>query len=220
MSQDTGAYQPTTGSSIGTENAIDFNGTSDWLKADSGLGVDIKSLFVVLKPDAAIDQTTPGLYITSTVADFKTVGLVFGSETAALTNEVIALLDENQANVYVDRQGISNANYASISAAGHIFSNVLATDWFMGVDGSADLRNLTSGTRHDLLYTSTFGVGAGLRRWFAEKWFNGKIGEIICIQTAVDSATRYKIEGYLAWKWGLVANLPAGHPYKSAPPYA
>jgi hypothetical protein len=25
-------------------------------------------------------------------------------------------------------------------------------------------------------------------------------------------------EGYLAWKWNLVSELPAGHPYKSAPP--
>lgn len=28
-----------------------------------------------------------------------------------------------------------------------------------------------------------------------------------------------RIEGYLAWKWGLVANLPAGHTFKTSPPY-
>jgi hypothetical protein len=27
-----------------------------------------------------------------------------------------------------------------------------------------------------------------------------------------------QVEGYLAWKWGLVGNLPASHPYKYAPP--
>lgn len=31
---------------------------------------------------------------------------------------------------------------------------------------------------------------------------------------------RQQIEGYLAHKWGLTANLPAGHPYKTSPPYA
>jgi hypothetical protein len=27
-----------------------------------------------------------------------------------------------------------------------------------------------------------------------------------------------QVEGYLAWKWGLVGNLPATHPFKNAPP--
>ena len=29
---------------------------------------------------------------------------------------------------------------------------------------------------------------------------------------------RYEAEGYLAWKWGLVGNLPSNHPYKNAAP--
>lgn len=40
----------------------------------------------------------------------------------------------------------------------------------------------------------------------------------IIVTGNVDDSTREKIEGYLAWKWGMVANLPSGHPYKSAPP--
>ena len=45
-----------------------------------------------------------------------------------------------------------------------------------------------------------------------------KVGEYVIINSVVDSATREKIEGYLAHKWGLVASLPSGHPYKSAAP--
>jgi hypothetical protein len=33
-----------------------------------------------------------------------------------------------------------------------------------------------------------------------------------------DTAERQKLEGYLAHKWGLTANLPVGHPYKTAGP--
>lgn len=33
-----------------------------------------------------------------------------------------------------------------------------------------------------------------------------------------DNSQQTIVEGYLAWKWGLVANLPAGHPYKNQPP--
>jgi hypothetical protein len=31
---------------------------------------------------------------------------------------------------------------------------------------------------------------------------------------------RQKLEGYLAWKWGMVPNLPVDHPYKTSPPMA
>jgi len=41
--------------------------------------------------------------------------------------------------------------------------------------------------------------------------------EIIVTNLRSDNI-RQRIEGYLAWKWGLEANLPVGHPYKSAPP--
>jgi hypothetical protein len=32
------------------------------------------------------------------------------------------------------------------------------------------------------------------------------------------TADRQRVEGYLAHKWGLTANLPADHPYKNAAP--
>jgi hypothetical protein len=45
--------------------------------------------------------------------------------------------------------------------------------------------------------------------------FNGKFGEFIAFTTSADQE---KVEGYLAHKWGLEANLPAGHTYKSTAP--
>jgi hypothetical protein len=45
----------------------------------------------------------------------------------------------------------------------------------------------------------------------------GISGELI-ISTDVSESTRQKMEGYLAHKWGLTANLPSGHPYKSVAP--
>ena len=54
-------------------------------------------------------------------------------------------------------------------------------------------------------------------RVVSEEPFDGFIGEIIIINSVEDS-DRQKIEGYLAHKWGLTANLPADHPYKSNAP--
>lgn len=47
---------------------------------------------------------------------------------------------------------------------------------------------------------------------------NASVGEIIITQSALSITDRQKIEGYLAWKWGMQASLPAGHPYKLSPP--
>lgn len=49
------------------------------------------------------------------------------------------------------------------------------------------------------------------------EFFDGSLAEIIVIP-AVDDDLRQRIEGYMLWKWGLESLLPAGHPYKSAPP--
>lgn len=46
---------------------------------------------------------------------------------------------------------------------------------------------------------------------------DGYIAETV-ILSDVTLATRQKIEGYLAWKWGLEADLPADHPYKNLAP--
>jgi len=48
--------------------------------------------------------------------------------------------------------------------------------------------------------------------------FNGDIAEIVILSGVVADETRQLIEGYLAWKWGLEANLPSGHPYEDAAP--
>ena len=48
--------------------------------------------------------------------------------------------------------------------------------------------------------------------------YGGLIGEEIVYTTALSTADRQRVEGYLAWKWGLRASLPANHPYKIIPP--
>lgn len=50
---------------------------------------------------------------------------------------------------------------------------------------------------------------------------SSRIGEMICAAKSSGSyatSDREKLEGYLAWKWGLESNLPNGHPYENAAP--
>jgi hypothetical protein len=42
--------------------------------------------------------------------------------------------------------------------------------------------------------------------------------EIIIYNSVLSTAQIQKIEGYLAWKWGIQTSLPANHPYYSVKP--
>jgi hypothetical protein len=44
------------------------------------------------------------------------------------------------------------------------------------------------------------------------------IAEVILYNAQLTTPQVQTVEGYLAWKWGLQANLPANHPYKNGPP--
>jgi hypothetical protein len=47
--------------------------------------------------------------------------------------------------------------------------------------------------------------------------YDGLIAECV-IALELDDTTRYKMEGYLAHKWGLTGSLPGIHPYKTEAP--
>ncbi len=47
---------------------------------------------------------------------------------------------------------------------------------------------------------------------------NVEIAEAIIYPSVLSLDDRQKLEGYLAWKWGLQGTLPATHPYKAAAP--
>ncbi len=48
--------------------------------------------------------------------------------------------------------------------------------------------------------------------------FDGNIREVLSYKIQLNTTDQQNVEGYLAWKWGLQANLPVGHPSKSAAP--
>ena len=100
-------------------------------------------------------------------------------------------------------------------------------------DGSAAIHEVSLGSQESQLRIN--GASANARVQLTGAWpniarrfsvgrdsqsLNGDVAEIIYVDGAVSTTDRQKVEGYLAWKWGLTANLPADHPYKSTPPTA
>ena len=50
------------------------------------------------------------------------------------------------------------------------------------------------------------------------QYLAGTISEVIIYNQVLTTAERQVVEGYLAWKWGTQASLPATHPYKTVQP--
>jgi hypothetical protein len=64
---------------------------------------------------------------------------------------------------------------------------------------------------------TTGGITIG-NRYTLNNGFPGHICEIIIYSNSLTTTQRQQVEGYLAWKWGLQASLPANHPYKNSSP--
>jgi hypothetical protein len=67
--------------------------------------------------------------------------------------------------------------------------------------------------------TLTTGIGVA-NNYNAGSAFSGQINEILIVSSTLTTSDRQKVEGYLAWKWGMQTNLPSDHPYKLGPPSA
>jgi hypothetical protein len=68
------------------------------------------------------------------------------------------------------------------------------------------------------LLTTSISTIVGASRLGAQDILDGSLAEVIVSPASLSSLYRQKLEGYLAHKWGLEANLPVGHPYKTTGP--
>jgi hypothetical protein len=71
----------------------------------------------------------------------------------------------------------------------------------------------TSATDSQIALVGAYGTGGGIAGTLV-----GDQAEVLMIVGALSVADRQNVEGYLAWRWGMQASLPAGHPYKTAAP--
>ena len=108
--------------------------------------------------------------------------------------------------------GVSGANVVS-----QVFGTdgVSADAMGINVNGGADAVR-TGGTGG--IGTTGIRIGADSVTTPGAFAWDGQIGEIVIVSGDLTAANRQRLEGYLAWKWGLEANLPSNHPYKLLPP--
>jgi hypothetical protein len=182
-------------------NALSFDGAASFIdNAAIGLpiGGSARSMFVVYKPL----RTTS----TNTLAGQGSVSLLVASWFALQFRSPLG--DPYFAGYASDIGGGPATITTTPKIAEIVYNGTTGTLFGTGNQYNTETRALNT-------LGNSFVVG---RNSSGTEYGNALIGEIVFLSFAATTDVRQKLEGYLAHKWGLTANLPADHPYKTAIP--
>jgi hypothetical protein len=116
----------------------------------------------------------------------------------------------------VNRNAITPNTQTILSVIGDPSNATAANRSIIRINGGEELKaNTSSGTLSDANPSFTLQIGAGGNNTLS---LTGAIAEIIILSGIISSTDRERIEGYLAHKWGLTANLPNDHLFKTVAP--
>lgn len=202
--QSTGSNQP-----IYLPSSVDFDGTANYMEV-SGLNVRPANIFAVVKADSVTSGQmhivrygrNPGTSFEFTIRQSNSdiVALwgygtgtslitLTGTGSGTLTRQLLtSTWDGTQANLYVNGTSVASSNRSDSQFVG------------------------TSVIRIGASFATDSDTSAPSLLW------NGTMNEILLFNQTPSRSDREKLEGYLAWKWGLQGNLPSSHPYKNIPP--
>jgi hypothetical protein len=116
------------------------------------------------------------------------------------------------------RSTLAGLSYPSIQIGNGNFSSAQANNFTNGTQDLTNVAFLTAGNTQNSvpLNASLFGVTGSTNNFLPA---GCQLFEVLMFNSTLSTADRQRLEGYLAWKWGTVASLPAGHPFKNSPPY-
>jgi hypothetical protein len=135
------------------------------------------------------------------------------------------LIASNQVQAYqrrLDADTVASAVITQPDSNWHLMQsehNWAAQSVAIRLDGGTPVTTTTTQGSGNTANTPSTAVSLMANLVSGNGWATGNIGEVIFLNYILTTTDRQKIEGYVAWKWGLEANLPSGHPYKTAPPY-
>ncbi len=228
-SQATAANQPTyAAAGQNSRNVLTFDGSNDSLALAADLDVKpAHSIFVAARNSATITAATSAQILLSgsgyTAPSTTTSELLLGagSITGALSNERLYSIAVADNLGFPDIYGYGKTD-ADVS--GGFFLSIAFTttgNAFTGrLNGNESFATITSPGGYSSVntrYPSTV-RGIGYRFTNGSAPWNGQIWEIIVAPSYLTLDLTQRIEGYLAHKLGLIANLPRNHPYKVYPP--
>ena len=174
-----------------------FDGSDDWLNAAYAMPIHGTGVFVAWK------------LIGGTNANNKTVMAMRPSEAGRFY--IIASEHwKGAASISVTDNTNWRISYLSGSAT-QVFASINGGT----VQSVSDTNTAT--TANVIIGAAGFTIGTDTPSGVSP-YANCDLGEIVMVTGTPTDNTRQRIEGYLAHKWGLTANLPNDHPYKLVGP--
>jgi hypothetical protein len=183
----------------GLGNTVDGNGGLNF----NGLGTYYNTTYTAV-PGAE------SVFIVATSAGTQDVNYVILGATNANGRQLSLPKSGSVIGIRWEKTGTPVVGYAQTNG---IQSNVrfLTSAVFTGTAGTTGLNGGTQSTSASFSFsgTTTTRIGTG----FNGSLFNGVINEIVIYSVALTESQRRRVEGYLAWKWGVRDKLPDSHPY-------
>ena len=180
-------------------NAIVFNGTSSYLTVPAATYAPLTAAFCVIN------------YTGTTEGTVYRRGLTTGN-----TFEFgLSILNTTQIRTSIVLSGTSREFTVGTSTTQQ---TMFCSTWDSSMYSLLKNGNtLTSGTQSGTESTSSQPIAIGqilndIGQPLNIAYFTGNIYEIIFFNSVLSTTQRQAIEGYLAQKWGLTANLPPNHP--------
>jgi hypothetical protein len=144
------------------------------------------------------------------------VGSTAANDYNNTSYSAVILHQPNTNNIGGYRNGIQNYVTVTTNTSFILGQQYSGSTAQLYLNGTASSSVSSSGTFN----TSSYGIGRDVGNTDgggSYAYWPGSISEVILYNTSLTTTQRQQVEGYLAWKWGLVANLPTGHPYKTPP---
>lgn len=202
-------YQRTEGTalsvlSLNNRPNIVFDGVNDMLKSSANMGISgtqTFSLFAVhafpwvsTKVATSFGGATRYHHMSSTTSNQYLTGYDGGTQVGTYT-------PSNPSTAYmlgIERTGNTGARW-------NVYQNGTALSVTAGNNNAVNLDNgpISVGSYIDGMLSASMNYN-----------------ELIITNTVLSLSERQKIEGYLAWKWGLQSSLPVSHPYRLTQPIA
>ena len=179
-----------------SNSSVVFNGTSGHFRTPYTSFSASETAFVVFKTNNPSIQQ--GFIDTSSGGGraFELYGI-----GPSIANSTVAWLAYGSIAPLADTQTIAEYNYNSSGI--QLYLNTTSSGSYPANPG---------------FYSGTTYIGGGLHGGGVGFYMNGSISEVLIYNTVLTSTQREKVQGYLAWKWGIQSTLPSNHPYRNSAP--